>query len=168
MEEEEQDEEVEKQEGKMVIKKKTGIQSQHKNDYTSSCLLWHFSKLIIHRAFLPLLPHGQLLRLGKKRRQEMHSAVSASRHDTGFCLILTLPLLLHFHLLALLILLSSSLRPWIERLGTATTSFAYRRCRTRWSANRMRIGYNSSHQHVDVRRVETTFGAAEYLVRTKK
>lgn len=51
---------------KIVIKKKAGLQSQKRNDYTSSCLLWHFSKLIIHRAFLPLLPCGQLLKIWKK------------------------------------------------------------------------------------------------------
>lgn len=73
--------------------KKTDLQTQQRNDYTSLCLLWHFSKLIIHHAFLPLLPWGGSWDcFTRKVEKEKHSAVSSSHHISSpalFCLFLS-------------------------------------------------------------------------------
>lgn len=120
-----------------IVIKKTGLQSQERNDYTSSCLLWHFSKLIIHCAFLPLLPRGQLSRLGKKgdKRCTLPSPPLAMTPSSALFWLCPSPP--HFHLVVLLILLSSSFKPWTERLRSPTPFFAYRRHRFWWPADRL-------------------------------
>lgn len=95
MEEEEEDEEVGKQEeeensNKKKKKKKAGLQSQKRNDYTSSCLLVTFLKVNYSSCFSPPVTLWAALE-NLKKKGEMHSAISACRHDANFLLFFLTP-----------------------------------------------------------------------------